>query len=98
MVPMAVVAVYWSVGWPMFNVLNKEASHAAVYAASLASIGLSLFVVWLCTIATGHYDWLKERKGAEPGEAADLPRLEDHDREDPVGALHVVGPRGPHLE
>lgn len=71
MVPMAVVAVYWSVGQPMFNVLNNESPHALVYAMSFLSIGLAMFVVWLCTIVTGHHTWLQQRKKAKGGEAAE---------------------------
>ena len=69
-IPMAVVAVYWAVGWPMFNVLNLEAAHALVYAASALVICQALFVVWICTIATGHYAYRLERKQANAEQPA----------------------------
>lgn len=62
LVPMAVVAVYWSTSWPMFNALNTEAPHAVVYLCSALSVALAVLVVWICTIATGHREWLQDRK------------------------------------
>jgi hypothetical protein len=67
--PMAVAAAYWGVGWPMFYVLNVQPPVWVVYLTSFATIGQALIVVWLCTIATGHYEYRKSAR-----EAAALPR------------------------
>jgi hypothetical protein len=40
----------------MFLALNTQPPQAVVHIAAFMSIGLSLLVVWVCTIATGHYD------------------------------------------
>jgi len=61
-VPMAVAAAYWGVGWPMFNVLNTQPAKWVVYPASFLSIGLAFLVVWICTVATGHHGYLMERR------------------------------------
>lgn len=61
-VPMAVAAVYWGAGWPMFNVLNAQPAKWVVYLASFTSIGLAFLVVWICTIGTGHHAYLAERR------------------------------------
>ncbi len=61
-VPMAVAAAYWGVGWPMFNVLNTQPAKWVVYPASFLSIGLAFLVVWICTVATGHHSYLMEQR------------------------------------
>jgi hypothetical protein len=76
LIPMGVVAVYWSAGLPMFNALNlNPTAHWINYVAAFASIGLALLVVWVCTIATGHHAYrqsLKQGEAAGDGSKSDL--------------------------
>lgn len=63
LVPMGTVAAYWAAGLPMFNILNKQPSAAWVpYVGEAASIGLAVLIVWICTIATGHYEYRQQEK------------------------------------
>jgi hypothetical protein len=70
LVPMGVAAGYWGVGWPMFDTLNRHPAHWLVYPVMVVSIALSFFVVWICTIAAGQYDY---RKRLKEGAAAPAP-------------------------
>jgi hypothetical protein len=63
-VPAGVAAGYWGIGWPMFNALNAHPAHWAVYPVSFLSIALAFFVVWMCTIATGQYDYRRRPQAA----------------------------------
>jgi hypothetical protein len=77
LVPMGVAAGYWGIGWPMFDILNAHPAHWAVYPVSFVSIGLAFLVVWICTIATGQYDYrqhLKHEPATEEAVAA-VPEL-----------------------
>jgi hypothetical protein len=66
LIPMGVVAVYWAAGLPMFNVLNKAPSVQWIpYVGALASVGLALLIVWICTIATGHHEYRQLAKQAK---------------------------------
>ena len=65
LVPMAVAAVYWGVGWPMFFVLNLQPPVWVVYVVSFATVGLAFSVVWMCTIATGGYEYHRRLKRTE---------------------------------
>jgi hypothetical protein len=75
LVPMGVAAGYWGVGWPMFDVLNGHPAHGAVYPVAFVSIALSFLVVWICTIATGQYDYRRRAReaAASSDEAAAAP-------------------------
>lgn len=53
LIPSTIGAIYWFCGWPMYIVLNAQAPLPVVYTCNLISIGLSLIVVWLCTVAVG---------------------------------------------
>ena len=55
LLPMAVAAIYWATGWPMFFALNLESPAWVVYCTAALSIALAFSVVWMCTIATGSY-------------------------------------------
>lgn len=63
-VPIGVSAAYWGAGWPMFTVLNIEPGRPVVLLASAFSVGLCFLIVWMCTIATGHYDYRAEQRRA----------------------------------
>ncbi|CAM2169585.1 membrane hypothetical protein [Paraburkholderia sacchari] len=62
LVPIAVAAAYWGVGWPMFYVLNVQPPAWVAYVVAFLTIGLALIVVWMCTIATGHYEYRKSSR------------------------------------
>jgi hypothetical protein len=63
-VVMGVCAAYWGAGWPMFTVLNIEAPTWMVLPASALSIAFSFLIVWVCTIGTGHHEFLRARREA----------------------------------
>lgn len=52
LIPMAVAAVYWGAGWPMFYILNVEPGFWTVLPVSFISIGLAFVIVWLCSLAS----------------------------------------------
>ena len=57
---MGVMATYWTVAWPMFTLMNKEAAHGLIHAGTVVTTLQALFVVWICSIATGHYEYRRE--------------------------------------
>lgn len=60
-----VSAAYWGAGWPMFTVLNIDAPTWMVLPASALSIAFSFLIVWMCTIGTGHHEFLAARRKAK---------------------------------
>jgi hypothetical protein len=60
--PLAVMATYWGVGWPMFNLLNLEADHGLVYLGTVVTTLQAVFVVWVCSIATGYHEYRRQRR------------------------------------
>lgn len=51
LVPMTVSAVYWACGWPMYIAVNKAPAELVLWLMNGVSIGLSLLLVWICTLA-----------------------------------------------
>jgi hypothetical protein len=51
----------------MFNLLNKEAAHGLVYLGTVVTTLQAIFVVWVCSIATGRHAHRRERRLAGAG-------------------------------
>lgn len=69
LIPMATMAVYWAAGGPMFNALNMEPEQEWIsWAAAATSVGFCFFIVWICTIATGHHQHRLAEKAARSGQ------------------------------
>lgn len=62
LIPSTISAIYWFCGWPMYTVLNVQAPLPVLYLCNLASIGLALLVVWMCTIAAGGYQLGRQKR------------------------------------
>jgi hypothetical protein len=53
LVPIVQAATNAGTGFPIWNTINTRLPWPVVWSAGLASIGLCLYVVWLCTVAVG---------------------------------------------
>lgn len=69
---LCVMATYWGVGWPMFNFLNKQASHGLIYLGTAITTAQALFVVWVCSVATGYHEHRKRRRSEPSAETGDV--------------------------
>jgi len=78
----AIAAAYWGAGWPMFTVLNIDSPTWLTLTAEATSIALSFMIVWVCTIGTGHHEYLRARRAARK---AGLPEP----TQEPVGAAQA---------
>lgn len=69
LVPSVISAIYWFCGWPMYTALNAEPAKGVLILCNLASIGLAVTVVWICTLAVARPQPARGDEASLPAQA-----------------------------